>query len=107
MKDVLWSNNQWAVTKSGLESLVTEVEYVIPRDRLADVLYGTENVGMWPVQMVQKTWVDFDQFWPAYVKALELHAPTGREKIEFPATLQKVEQKRPTGERSPYGTDLG
>src|SRR5689334_20905551 len=100
MKDVLWSNTQWAVTKSGLESLDPNVEYPIPRERLGDILYGTTNVGMWPVQIVQKNWTDFDQFWPAYMKALELHAPNGRERIDFAATLLKVQLMRPTGERS-------
>lgn len=107
MKDVLWSNTQWAVTKSGLESLAPESEYVIPRDRLGEVLYGTGNVGMWPVQIIQKSWADFDQFWSAYVKALELHAPKGRETVDFSATLREIQQKRPICECSHYGTDLG
>ena len=107
MKDALWSNNQWAVADFGLESLVSDVEYLIPRERLADLLYGTTNVGMWPVQIVQKSWADPAQFWPAFVAALEIHKPKNRDKIDFTATLQKVNQNRPTGERSHYGTDLG
>jgi len=44
--------------------------------------------------MAQKSWVDVDAFCAAYLKALELHNPKGRDKIDLVASLAKAEASR-------------
>jgi len=91
---ILWRNEDWAVTPYGLESVVSMIDYPIPKERLCELLPGTSSISMWPQHMAQKSWVDVDAFCAAYLKALELHNPKGRDKIDLVASLAKAEASR-------------
>jgi hypothetical protein len=88
---MIWANKDWAVTDNGLESRVPAVEYLILKERLCELFSGTANISMWPRHMVQKRWVDFDLFCSAYVKAVEIHTPKGRDEIDLAASLAMAE----------------
>ena len=55
----LWANDQWAVTKYGIEAL-GRTTYVIPKERLCKLRHGKEAEGIadWPAHMADKTWVN-------------------------------------------------
>jgi hypothetical protein len=68
----LYSNSQWAVTEAGLECLTES--YPIDANRLDETTYRDgETLADWIVHMVEKVWIDFDQFIDAYTRALEIH----------------------------------
>ena len=90
---MIWANRDWAVTDDGLESRVPTVEYLIPKERLCELFPGTANISMWPAHMVQKCWVNFDLFCSAYEKALEIHTPKDRNKIDLAASLARAQPR--------------
>ena|SRR3974390_1478037 len=107
MATVLWRNRDWAVTDYGLESLVPIFEYPIPKERLCELFPGASHISVWPRHMAEKSWVQFDLFCSAYVKALEIHAPKDRDKIDLAASLARPEAnryRRKTGRLAEHGT---
>jgi hypothetical protein len=67
-----YNNSQWAVTDFGLECLT--VDYPIGASRLDETTHRNgETLADWIVHMVEKVWIDFDQFVDAYRHALEIH----------------------------------
>lgn len=88
--DAIWRNAQWAVTEDGLCSVASGDEYFISKSHLDERLPNGGNIGLWPVQIAQKTWADLDLFWEAYLKALDLHSPKTRLEIDLDATLSKA-----------------
>ncbi len=103
---VLWQNEQWAVMHDGVQSTASGDEYFIPISRLGERLWADKKIGLWPVQIAQKTWADLDLFWDAYLKALDIHLIDERETIDLEATRRRAEKAKPTGETSHYNADI-
>jgi hypothetical protein len=70
---VLWQNEQWAVTKFGLEC--RDGTYYIEKTRLLEGL-GTEHG--WHHHMAEKGWCHMEQFYPAFLMAIGLHFPAAK-----------------------------
>lgn len=67
---LLYQNQQWAVTKYGLECRT--MYYPIPRKRLHERTH--DNFPFWLDHVgFGKGWVDVDLFWDAFQRALALH----------------------------------
>lgn len=67
VKDSIWSNGEWAITRYGLERMVAPV-YEIEASRLAE----SPEFGGWPMHMSEKDW-DIGLFNEAWCSALEIH----------------------------------
>lgn len=71
----LFQNEQWAVTKFGLEAVRPGApEYLISAERLLES--GGVAGGQlydWPSHMAEKTWIDLAAFVEAFRKALKIH----------------------------------
>lgn len=85
----LWKNDQWIVTTDGLVSS-SEIENFIPASRLKEIQEGTVGVAMWPLHMIDKTWVDPSLFVQAFFVALRLLHPNGVENIDQKASVEAV-----------------
>lgn len=87
--EMIWVNDQWAVTTYGIEAL-SEVEYSIPKGELCKLRSGKESEGVadWPLHMADKTWVDKASFMEAFEKALDVHNPGGFETLNLEATRE-------------------
>jgi hypothetical protein len=48
------------------------------------------GVAQWPLQMAEKPWVDYDAFFEAFTKALEIHRPPGFEVIDLAETDRRA-----------------
>jgi hypothetical protein len=65
---VLWRGRQWSVTTHALQCLSTHAE--ITFDRLADIEQRAKPDNYsWPEHMVQKNWIDLDDFIHCYLIA--------------------------------------
>lgn len=67
---IYWLNEEWAVTRFGLESVSPGSSYWIDAPRLGLVRDGRAE---WPAQMESKGWTDPRLFLEAFFKALEIH----------------------------------
>jgi hypothetical protein len=69
----LFQNEQWLVSENGMMARKPSPTYEISASRLTE---STRDMSCydWPVHMVEKTWVQPEQFIEAYTKALELLA---------------------------------
>ena len=56
---VLYENNQWRVTASGMESVKPAPTYELSANRLLEERDGYYN---WPVHMAEKAWLDIETF---------------------------------------------
>ncbi len=95
-----WQNGQWAVTSAGLERVgrtSRDPEPIRP-ERLAELYLFHEKFGIarWPVEFGDSDWVDPDAFMEAFERALELHLPEGRFRINLKATADYVRKLRQT-----------
>lgn len=71
LDEVVWANNQWAVTTFGLEAL--DGRYSIRKSNLADDITGNP-LWSWPEHMAAKGWSDVPQFNTAWLIALLVHS---------------------------------
>lgn len=67
---IYWLNEEWAVTRFGLESIAPGSTYWIDAQRLGLIRDGRAE---WPAQMESKGWTDPRLFVEAFFKALEIH----------------------------------
>lgn len=70
---ISFSNQQWAVTSFGVES-VDNVRYHFEMRRVAEMRGGTDLLD-WPLHMAEKDWVDMALFEEAFRFALKKWAP--------------------------------
>lgn len=77
---VFWRGKQWRVTRYGLETL--DGSYAIARDRLADYRPGRDGISDWLCHMVEKDWVDVEDFSTAFVIALAVHDKDDRFRLQ-------------------------
>lgn len=70
--NVLWRNCQWAITSDGIESIAPNPDYFIPRAQLNELIEGSQEIGRWPVHVIEKSWVNFGLFFDAYSRAFDL-----------------------------------
>jgi hypothetical protein len=67
-----WRGRQWRVVPAGLETV--DGKYFIAADRLLkSVPPRHKNDWPWPRHMLEKNWVDIEDFCDAWIRALELH----------------------------------
>jgi hypothetical protein len=96
-----FKNAQWSVTEEGLQCLDPKIigGSVVKTEELADLLEGHEDQGVarWPVHYSEKSWVNMDAFMQAFRHALEVHAPAGREKINWLATVEFMKSRSTPG----------
>jgi hypothetical protein len=79
----LFANHQWAVTRSGIDSVDPEQFYAIPANELATTtLRGGEPFYEWPLHMAEKPWVDIEAFIDAFEHALDIHRGSYAAKID-------------------------
>jgi hypothetical protein len=66
-------NSEWAVTRQGMECLVSS--YSIPADTLGNVRESGDDDGLpdWPLHIVEKEWTTIWLFLEAFKHALETH----------------------------------
>jgi hypothetical protein len=67
---IFWLNDEWAVTRFGLESVAPGSSYWIDAPRLGLVRGDRAE---WPAQIEGKGWTDPRLFVEAFFKALEIH----------------------------------
>ena len=68
---IIWKGRQWAVTEYGLETLGEPYLYSIEAGRLAET-WDDGTLGL-PQHMMEKEWLDVDDFVIAWLLALQLH----------------------------------
>ena len=94
---VLYENNQWRVTASGMESVKPAPTYELSANRLLEERDGYYN---WPVHMAEKTWVDIEAFIEAFIKALELHAGKFDGAVDSTKLTASIDKAREEARRS-------
>jgi hypothetical protein len=70
-RGVAFKNNQWSVTRFGVEAVKPAPFYIIEASSLLDI--RDDGFYMWPLQLADKTWVDLNAFIEAFDKALSIH----------------------------------
>lgn len=88
-RGIIWKGRQWAVTEYGLETLGEPYNYEIEKGRLgerADRGLNGEDVPSWLVHMMEKDWLDVDDFFTAYLVAVGVYAGQYR----GPVTTQDI-----------------
>lgn len=70
-EDIIWRGRQWCVSTFGLETIKEPYHYDIAKARLGEMRepQGVEFLE----HMADKTWLDFDDFKEAFLKALDIH----------------------------------
>ena len=106
----IFRNGQWEVTHFGLASLRPKApcRYQIDAEHLLQFegeLYG------WPLHVIQKPWVNPDQFFEAFKVAIDTHAGRYPGKVDlallnasFEMAVRMAGHKHPTGAQV-FGTD--
>lgn len=101
----IFRNGQWEVTNFGLVSrrLRAPCRYQIDAEHLLQMegeLYG------WPLHVIQKLWVNPDQFFEAFKVAIDTHeghypgkVDLGRLNASFDVALRVARHKRPVRPR--------
>jgi hypothetical protein len=69
-KSVTSQNTQWAVTSIGIESVPPAPTYPIEAARLLET--RIDGLYAWPLQMAEKSWVDFEAFLACFLKAIDV-----------------------------------
>lgn len=72
LSKIWWQGRQWAVTEHGVEK--RDGTYHFEAARLNETRPGNPHILDWPAHMVEKEWLDFDDFLTAFLIALTLHA---------------------------------
>jgi hypothetical protein len=97
--NAIFRNDQWQVTKFGLVSRrpTAPCRYQIDAERL---LQTESQLYEWPVYVVQKPWVEPDQFFEAFKVAIDAHegrypgkVNLARLEASFEAALNLVEHR--------------
>lgn len=70
---VYWIGNQWAVTAYGLESVGGPYHYYRGKDRLGGLLRDGRMFAL-PIELLEKSWLDIDDFREAWKQAMIHHA---------------------------------
>jgi hypothetical protein len=80
LAEIWWRGKQWAVTAVGIECL--DGCYFIDKKRLLEQI----DEYPWPLHMVEKPWVDIDDFTTAWMVGILLHGYGAKAK---PPAIQK------------------
>ncbi|TGP69186.1 hypothetical protein EN868_11200 [Mesorhizobium sp. M2D.F.Ca.ET.225.01.1.1] len=94
MKQKPYHSGQWVVTGDGMTG---DGWYFIAADRLEERRGSGQGTGHydWPLHMVDKTWVDVEQFLAAITVALERHCPGyDREELAWSADNMREHRAR-------------
>ncbi len=96
LSEIWWQGRQWAVTEYGIER--RDGTYFLEGGRLAEIRPETQ-LADFPLHMCEKEWVDFPDFYTAWLVALVLH---GHGHAFAPDVLREtyddaVEQRREYG----------
>ncbi|MDB5433513.1 MAG: hypothetical protein JWP35_4629 [Caulobacter sp.] len=70
--EIIWRGRQWAVTDHGLETLGEPYHYHLEKGQLVQ-RWDDGSLGL-PQHLMEKTWLDVDDFLTAYLVALAVHA---------------------------------
>jgi hypothetical protein len=97
---VIWQNDDWQITSTGLSSRKQNYEIrIVQLDELRDV---AARIAMWPLQMAEKSWVDIGTFTEAFQQALVVHMPDALDRLDLStsfAIAHEIVAKR----RTPLG----
>jgi hypothetical protein len=88
------------VTDHGVESVRPSAPYYnFENSRLLETGNHGGEMYDWPVHLAEKTWVDIEAFIDAFVKALDLHAGSYREKVDAAMLSKSLAQARKAARR--------
>ena len=102
-RHTIFRNGQWEVTHFGLASLRPKAPYRYQIDAEHLLQFEGELYG-WPLHVIQKPWVNPDQFFEAFKVAIDAHEGRYAGKIDlallnasFDVAVRMARHKRPTG----------
>lgn len=96
---IYFRGSQWAVTGYGIECIEHERQgrYYIPKKELGGI--HNDGLPMWPMHMADKNWVDLDDFFLVFEKAITILRVNVQRfpddwRPQLAATLPKLKRER-------------